>query len=149
MLQVVLIFNDFIQYSAFIYLYTCINNLNITTTDKMIFCFFLYTVFWCFGPFFFHSVFVTLCFHLGVCTNGAFALCAGVGTELIKALGAHMLLVLLHIFLPVQVVTAVVAVKSISHGGSEIIPGTCGNTTDCQTPDLQSFYPPCITRCFL
>lgn len=85
---------------------------------------------------------VTLCFHLGVSTNGALALCAGVGAELIEALGAHVLLVLLHIFLPMQVVTAVVAVEAISHGGGEITPGTCGNTSDCQSVALQSSYPP-------
>lgn len=68
------------------------------------------------------------CFHLGVCTNGASALGAGVGAELIEALGAHVLLVLLHVFLPVQVVTAVVAVEAVGHGGGEVTPGTCGNT---------------------
>lgn len=56
-------------------------------------------------------------FHLGVSTNGAFALCARIGAELIKALGAHVLVILLHILLAMQIVTAVVAVKAISHGG--------------------------------
>lgn len=70
-----------------------------------------------------------LCFHLGVSSNGTSALCAGVGTELIKALGAHVLVVLLHILLPVQVVTAVVAVEAISHGGGKITPGTCTTHT--------------------
>lgn len=54
---------------------------------------------------------------LGVSTNGAFALCARIGTELIKALSAHVLVILLHILLPMQIVTAVVAVEAISHGG--------------------------------
>lgn len=70
------------------------------------------------------SVTQTLCFHLGVSADGAFALRTGVGAELIEALGAHVLFVLLHIFLPVQVVPAVVAVEAISHGGGEITPGT-------------------------
>lgn len=61
---------------------------------------------------------------LGVSADGAFALCTGVGAELIEALGAHVLFVLLHIFLPVQVVPAVVAVEAISHGGGEITPRT-------------------------
>lgn len=63
--------------------------------------------------------------HLGVGTNRTSALCAGVGTEFVKALGAHMLLILLHVLLPVQVVTAVVAVEPVGHGGAEITPGTC------------------------
>lgn len=67
---------------------------------------------------------------LGVSTNGAPALCAGVGADLIKALGAHMLVLLLHIFLPVQVVPAVVAVKAVSHGGGEVTPGTSAKRTD-------------------
>lgn len=67
---------------------------------------------------------------LGISTNGASALCAGVGTELIKTLGAHVLVVLLHILLPVQVVTAVVAVEAISHGGGKITPGTSPKRKD-------------------
>lgn len=67
---------------------------------------------------------------LGVGTNGAFALCAGVGAELIKALGAHVLVVLLHVLLAVQVVTAIVAVKAVSHGGGEVAPGTPPKRTD-------------------
>lgn len=54
---------------------------------------------------------------LGVSTNGTSALCAGIGTELIEALGAHVLVILLHILLPVQIVTAVVAVEAVGHGG--------------------------------
>lgn len=69
-----------------------------------------------------HSV--TLCFNLGVSTNRTSALCTGVGAQLVKALGAYVLVVLLHILLPMQVVTAVVAVEAISHGGGEITPGT-------------------------
>ena len=61
---------------------------------------------------------------LGVSTNRTFALCAGVGTEFIKALSAHVLVVLLHILLPVQVVTAVGAVEAIGHGGGKVTPGT-------------------------
>lgn len=61
---------------------------------------------------------------LSVSTNGASTLGAGVGTELIEALGAHMLVVLLHILFAVQVVAAVVAVEAVSHGGAHIMPGT-------------------------
>lgn len=67
---------------------------------------------------------------LGVGTNGAFALCTGVGAELVETLGAYVLLVLLHVFLAVQVVTAVVAVEAISHGGGEITSGTSPKRTD-------------------
>lgn len=75
---------------------------------------------------------LTLCFYLGVGANGASTLCTGVGTELVEALGAHVLLILLHVFLAVQVVAAVEAVGSISHGGGEIRPGTCGATSEGQ-----------------
>lgn len=60
---------------------------------------------------------------LGVGPNGASALSAGVGAELIEALGAHVLLVLLHVFLAVQVIAAVVAVEAVGHGGGEVTPG--------------------------
>ena len=84
------------------------------------------------------------CVHLGIGADGAAAVSAGVGTELIEALGAHMLFVLLHVLLPVQVVPAVVAVEAISHGGGEIMPETCReNTTHCQT------YTSTMTGCFL
>lgn len=63
--------------------------------------------------------------HLGVDADGAFALCAGVGADLFEALGAYGLLVLLHIFLALQVVAAVVAVEAFGHGGGEVAPGTC------------------------
>lgn len=72
---------------------------------------------------------LTLCVHLGVGADGASTLCAGVGAELVEALGAHMLLILLHVLLAVQVVAAVEAVGSIGHGGGEIRPGTCGART--------------------
>lgn len=62
---------------------------------------------------------------LGVRTHGALALCAGVGAQLVEALGAHVLLVLLHVLLPVQVVPAVVAVEAVGHGGAHVTPGTC------------------------
>lgn len=55
---------------------------------------------------------------LGVRTNGLAAFCAGVGTELVKALQAAMVAVLLHIFFPLQGVPAVVAVKLLSHGAN-------------------------------
>lgn len=63
--------------------------------------------------------------HLRVCADGAFALCAGVGADLVEALGAHGLLVLLHIFLALQVFAAVEAVKAVGHGGGEVAPGSC------------------------
>lgn len=56
--------------------------------------------------------------YLGVRTNGLAAFCAGVGAELVKALQAAMVAVLLHIFLPLQGVPAVVAVKLLSHGAN-------------------------------
>lgn len=60
---------------------------------------------------------------LGISTNGSSALCARVGTDFIKALGAHVLVVLLHVLLPMQVVPAVEAVEAIGHGGGEVTPG--------------------------
>lgn len=63
-------------------------------------------------------------FNLGVGTNRTPALCARVGAQLVEALGAHVLVVLLHVFLPVQVVAAVVAVEAVGHGGGEVAPGT-------------------------
>lgn len=67
---------------------------------------------------------LTLCFHLGVSADGLLALSAGVGAELVEALGADVLVILLHVLLPVQVLTAVVAVEALTHGGGEITPGT-------------------------
>ena len=61
--------------------------------------------------------------HLSVCPDRASAFHARVGADLVKALGAHVLLVLLHVLLAMQVVTAVEAVKSFGHGGGEIAPG--------------------------
>ena len=61
--------------------------------------------------------------HLSVGPDRASAFHARVGADLVKALGAHVLLVLLHVLLAVQVVTAVEAVKSFGHGGGEIAPG--------------------------
>lgn len=68
---------------------------------------------------------VCVCDHLGVGAYGAFALCTGVGADLVEALGAHGLLVLFHIFLALQVVAAVEAVEAVGHGGGEVAPGTC------------------------
>lgn len=61
---------------------------------------------------------------LGVGSDGTSALCAGVGTELVEALGAHMFVVLLHVLLAVQVVPAVVAVEAVRHGGAHVVPWT-------------------------
>lgn len=50
---------------------------------------------------------------LGVSSNGFLALNAGVGTDLLKALDAAVTTLFLHILLPLQRVTAVVAVKAL------------------------------------
>lgn len=78
-----------------------------------------------------HTQTLALGFHLGVRTDGLFALCAGVGAQLVEALDAHVLVVLLHVFLAVQVVAAVEAVGAVSHGGGEVTPGTWGATREC------------------
>lgn len=52
---------------------------------------------------------------------------------LVEAPDAHDLLVLLHVLLPVQAVTAVEAVGAIGHGGAEVTPGACGTTSGCET----------------
>lgn len=49
---------------------------------------------------------------LGISPNGFSALCTGVCTELLKALDAAMAAFFLHILLPLQRVTAIVAVKA-------------------------------------
>ena len=87
-----------------------------------------------------HCLSLTLCFHLGVGTDGLLALGAGVGAELVKALGADVLVILLHVLLPVQVVTAVVAVEALTHGGGEITLGTWGGNTAQQ--DLLRLHTP-------
>lgn len=61
---------------------------------------------------------------LGISSDGASALCTGVGTQFVKTLGAHMLVVLLHILLAVQVVPAVVAVEAVCHGRAHVVPRT-------------------------
>lgn len=61
---------------------------------------------------------------LGVCANGLAALHTGVGTELVKALQAAVVAILLHILLPLQRVPAVVAVEFLSHGAHLIAGGT-------------------------
>lgn len=57
---------------------------------------------------------------LGVGADGTSAFCAGVGADLVEALGAHVLLVLLHELLAVQVVAAVEAVEALRHGGGQV-----------------------------
>lgn len=66
-------------------------------------------------------------FHLGVRTDGLPALSAGVGAQLVVAFDAHVLVVLLHVLLAVQVVAAVEAVGAVGHGGGEVTPRTCGS----------------------
>lgn len=61
---------------------------------------------------------------LGVSADGAAALCTGVGAELLETLGAHVFVVFLHILLAVQVVSTVVAVKAVCHGGAHVVPWT-------------------------
>lgn len=75
-----------------------------------------------------------LCFHLGVRTDGLLALSAGVGAQLVKALDAHVLVVLLHALLAVQVVAAVEAVGAVGHGGGEVSPRTCGSDRPSESP---------------
>lgn len=53
---------------------------------------------------------------LGVGANGLAALHTRVGAELVEALEAAVVAVLLHVLLPLQVVPAVVAVELLSHG---------------------------------
>lgn len=62
---------------------------------------------------------------LGVCSDGSLALGAGVGADFVKALGAHMLVVLLDELLAVQVVATVEAVKALRHGGGQVASGAC------------------------
>lgn len=78
----------------------------------------------------------TLCqfFNLGVRTDGLLALGAGVGAQLVEALDAHVLVVLLHVLLAVQVVAAVEAVGAVGHGGGEVTPGTCGSDRERESP---------------
>lgn len=64
--------------------------------------------------------------YLAVRTDGLAAVHAGVGAELVKALQAGVVAILLHILLPLQGVPAVVAVKLLSHGAHPIPRGTCG-----------------------
>lgn len=73
-------------------------------------------------------------FNLGVRTDGLLALGAGVGAQLVEALDAHVLVVLLHVLLAVQVVAAVEAVGAVGHGGGEVTPGTCGSDRERESP---------------
>lgn len=81
-----------------------------------------------------HSHCVCACGHLGVGAYGAFALRAGVGADLVEALGAHGLLILLDVFLALQVFAAVEAVKAVGHGGGEVAPGTCAGESQGELP---------------
>lgn len=65
---------------------------------------------------------VLIMYLLGVCSNGLAALHTGVGAELVEALQAAVVAVLLHVLLPLQGVPAVVAVKLLSHG-AHFVPG--------------------------
>lgn len=62
---------------------------------------------------------------LGVGTDGFLALNAGVGTDLVKALDTAVAALLLHVLLPVQRVTAVIAVKALRHGAHSVTAGPC------------------------
>lgn len=64
--------------------------------------------------------------YLGVRTNGLATFHAGVGAELVKALQAAVVAILLHILLPLKGVPAVVAVKLLSHGAHLVPGGTYG-----------------------
>lgn len=58
--------------------------------------------------------------NLSINSNGSSAFCTGVGTQLVKASGTHMLIVLLDVLLAVQVFSAVEAVEALRHDGAEI-----------------------------
>lgn len=62
---------------------------------------------------------------LGVGTDGFLALNAGVGTDLVKALDTAVAALLLHVLLPLQRVTAVVAVKTLRHGAHSVTARPC------------------------
>lgn len=68
---------------------------------------------------------------LGVGADGLPAVHTGVGAELVEALEAAVVAVLLHVLLPLQVVPAVVAVELLSHGAHLVAGGTsrwmCGD----------------------
>lgn len=64
--------------------------------------------------------------YLGVGADGLAALHTRVGTELVEALEAAVVAVLLHVLLSLQVVSAVVAVELLSHGAYFIAGRTCG-----------------------
>lgn len=64
--------------------------------------------------------------YLGVSADGFAALHAGVGAELVEALQAAVVAVLLHVLLSLQRVPAVVAVKLLGHGAYLVAGGACG-----------------------
>lgn len=64
--------------------------------------------------------------YLGVGADGLAALHTRVGAELVEALEAAVVAVLLHVLLSLQVVSAVVAVELLSHGAYFIAGRTCG-----------------------
>lgn len=66
---------------------------------------------------------------LGVRTDGLAAFHTGVGAELVKALQAAVVAILFHVLLPLQGVSAVVAVKLLSHGTHLVPGGTCQSFT--------------------
>lgn len=63
--------------------------------------------------------------HLGVSSDGFLALNAGVGADLIEALDAAVASLFLHVLLPLQVFTAVVAVKAVQHGAHGVTARPC------------------------
>lgn len=82
---------------------------------------------------------------LGINTNGSTTFYTGVGTQLVEALGAHVLLILLHVLLALQVVTAIVAVKAFSHGRGEIAPRALQKTV--VKPGRRTRVSVCMSEC--
>lgn len=73
--------------------------------------------------------FISFAAHLSISTNRLATLSASVGAELVEAAHAHRLLVLLDVLLALQVVSAVEAVETLSHGGAQIAAGGCRHKT--------------------
>lgn len=74
-----------------------------------------------------HSKFIP---YLGIGPDGLPALGTGVGTELLKALDTAVASFLLHILLPMQRGTTIVAVETLGHGAHSVAAGTCSEAED-------------------
>lgn len=74
--------------------------------------------------------------HLCISAYGFATLGASVGAELVEAAHAHRLVIFLDVLFALQVVSAVEAVKTLSHCGAQIAAGACRDKTkyknDCQ-----------------